>query len=469
MVLGGLGGTLAQGATISIVIRGVDKFSGTFNKATSGLGKLGTAMKVGGIAVAAFGTAITAVGISSLKVAADFEQTRIGFETMLGSAEKSKKFLADLADFAKKTPFTLTGVESAARKLLAVGFASEDVLPVLKDVGDIASGLGLGQQGLDRLILNLGQVQAQGKLTGRELRDFAVAGIPLLDELAKSLGKTPAEIQELVSAGEITTQHVLDAFAQMTGAGGRFEDLMSKQMDSVRGKFSNVQDSIELMQRELGNALLPTVATLTDTVLNGLLPAIQPLIPIFGDFLVNALNKTIELFNVIKPAIIKFFEESIKPNLPQLKEIGKNLFEIVKTGLKLAGIILTTLGPALNIIIPIFQAFSRILREVLELIEKIVRFLAEGPIGETIKGLSGMFKGFVGSKFFQGGINQDFISRPGQAVEAFSPQDTIIGVKNPNTMGGLGGMTINIDNVYGVDSEDISRALKDELYTKIRL
>lgn len=248
---------------VSIVIKAIDEFSTTMDSLSKNL-KANTA---GFIALTAAGAGITAIGVASLKVAADFEQSTIAFTTMLGSAEKADSFLRELADFAKRTPFTLKGIETASRKLLAVGFAAEDVIPVMTDVGNIASGLGLGQEGLDRLILNLGQVQAQGKLTGRELRDFAVAGIPLLDELANSLGKTSAEIQEMVSAGEITTKDVLAAFKKMGSAGGRFENLMEKQMKSAAGQFSNFQDSVELLQRELGKGLIPIANELLDIVI----------------------------------------------------------------------------------------------------------------------------------------------------------------------------------------------------------
>jgi len=65
-----------------------------------------------------------------------------------------------------------------------MGIQTQDLLPTLKSLGDVSAGLSVP---LERLALNYGQVIAQGRLTGRELRDFTIAGVPLLDELAKML------------------------------------------------------------------------------------------------------------------------------------------------------------------------------------------------------------------------------------------------------------------------------------------
>ena len=119
---------------------------------------------------------------------------------MLGDANKAKTLLADLSNFAKKTPFELTGIRDSAKQLLAMGVSAEEMIPTLKALGDVSAGLSVP---LERLALNYGQVLTQGKLTGKELRDFTTAGVPLLDELANHLGKTKTEIQDMVSKGQI--------------------------------------------------------------------------------------------------------------------------------------------------------------------------------------------------------------------------------------------------------------------------
>lgn len=60
--------------------------------------------------------------------------------------------------------------------------------------------------------MNFGQIKTQEKLTGHELRDFAVAGVPLAVELARMLGKTTTEIQDLVSQETIGFSEVEKSF-----------------------------------------------------------------------------------------------------------------------------------------------------------------------------------------------------------------------------------------------------------------
>jgi len=67
------------------------------------------------------------------------------------------------------------------------------------------------------------------------------------------------------------------------------------------------------------------------------------------------------------------------------------------------------------------------------------------------------------------GMANDFISRPGQAVQRFSPGDTIVGFNGDGPLGG-GGTTYNIGEVIiqGVDNpedfwEKISEAVRFEV------
>ena len=210
-----------------------------------------------------FAGASLAIG-GFLKAAGDFEQTEIAFETMLGSAEEAQKLLKEMADFAAKTPFTLPGVEAAAKQLLAVGIESDKMIGTLKSLGDVSAGLSVP---LSRLALNYGQVKTQAKLTGRELRDFAVAGVPLAAELAKQLNISKAEVSELVSAGKIGFPEVEKAFISMTSEGGRFFDLMDKQSKSFFGILSNIVDVLILMARTIGKELLPQAKAITNEFL----------------------------------------------------------------------------------------------------------------------------------------------------------------------------------------------------------
>lgn len=191
------------------------------------------------------------IGSEIIKVRGEFQQLGIAFETMLGSKAKADQLMQEAITFAAKTPFTLTDVASNIKQLMAMGIATEDVMGTMKSLGDVAAGVSVP---ISRIAINYGQVATMGKLQGRELRDFAMAGIPLIDELAKNLGKAKNEIQEMVSAGQIGFKDVEKAFQTMSGEGGKFFNLMEEQNLSVTGQISNLTDKVQVMLNEIGKA-----------------------------------------------------------------------------------------------------------------------------------------------------------------------------------------------------------------------
>lgn len=217
-------------------IQAVQRDIGSLEKQS---GLLGTAMKAAAAVAATTAAAIAFTGKAALNAAAELEQQKVAFTTMLGSADAANKLLNELSDFAQRTPFELQGIRQNAKQLLAMGIESDNLMPTLKALGDVSAGLSVP---LERLALNYGQVAAQGKLTGRELKDFAVAGVPLLDQLSKQMGKSKAEIQDMISDGAIGFPIVEKAFKDMTDEGGRFNDLMDKQSKTFKGMVSNLSD-----------------------------------------------------------------------------------------------------------------------------------------------------------------------------------------------------------------------------------
>lgn len=253
--------TFSGDQSLNIVVRLKDEASaalkgieGQISKFQSKIEPAADASRKFALALGGAGAAVGAFGLTALKSAANMEQTQIAFETMLGSAEKAKKFYGDLVNFAAKTPFELKGLETASKQLLAYGFEQEQVLPNLKALGDIASGVGMDK--LPNLILAFGQVKAATRLTGMELRQFTEAGVPMLDELSKIMKKPVAAIQEMVSAGEIGFPIVQQALMNLTGEGGRFNNLMDKQAKSLGGMWSNLNDAWEQFLRGAGAQLI---------------------------------------------------------------------------------------------------------------------------------------------------------------------------------------------------------------------
>lgn len=185
------------------------------------------------------------------QVRGEFQQLEVAFETMLQSKEKADALMAQVVDTAAKTPFDLQGVANGAKQLLAYGVASEEVNDTLIRLGDIAAGLSIP---LNDLVYLYGTTMTQGRLFTQDLRQFQGRGIPLADELAKQFGVAKDAVGELVTEGKVGFPEVQKAIIAMTSEGGKFNNLMAKQSQTITGQISNLEDSVSQMFNEIGKA-----------------------------------------------------------------------------------------------------------------------------------------------------------------------------------------------------------------------
>lgn len=238
--------------TLKLLIEAQDKFSATFNSALWTLKK----------SVAWLWISLTALWTVKwvVKLADNLEQAQIAFTTMLWSWERANSMLKELSDFAKKTPFELTWVRSTAQQLIAMWVNAQEIIPTLKSLWDVSAWLSVP---LERLALNYWQVIAQWKLTWRELRDFTMAWVPLLDELSRMLWKTTSQIQDMISKWQITSNDVVQAFQNMSSEWWKFANLMSQQATTLTWLRSNFQDSLNSLWEEIWMELLPSLKDYT--------------------------------------------------------------------------------------------------------------------------------------------------------------------------------------------------------------
>ena len=221
----------------------------------------------------------TAISFNSM-----LQTAQIGFTTMLGSAEKAQAFLDDMADFAAKTPFEYPELLDAAKKMLAYGFAAENVLPTLRAVGDAAAALGMSGEGIDRITLALGQILAKGRLAAEEMRQLTEAGIPAWHMLAEAMGTTVPELQKMVSKGLIPGYKAVEMLT--SGMTKRFGGMMASMENTWRGVTSSIKDIWRM-----------TVSALTQNLfggLNAMLIKVRDFMAAFYSYLQGILGKKVK-------------------------------------------------------------------------------------------------------------------------------------------------------------------------------
>lgn len=179
----------------------------------------------------------------------DYEQALTSFEVILGSADKADKLMSDLEKFASVTPFNTEDVQKASTMLLGYGVEAENLLDIMGRLGDLSQG---SAEKLDRVSLAYGQMLAKGKVTGEEMRQLIEAQVPLLQGLADYLGKSTAEVQDMVSKGSVGINDLNGAIVKMTSEGGKFFNMMEKQSETMGGKLATLEDNISIIGRNIG-------------------------------------------------------------------------------------------------------------------------------------------------------------------------------------------------------------------------
>lgn len=264
----------------SSVITDADRMDAAMQRFMATLGKIGVGVSLAGLVK------------RIAQTRGEFQQLEVAFTTLLQSKEKADALMSQMVDLAAKTPFDLQGVASGARQLLAYGFAAEDITDTLTRLGNVAAGLGLNLQDLTWLY---GTTAVQGRLYTRDLMQFQTRGIDLSGELATMLGKTSAEISQMVTEGKIGFPEVQKAIESMTNEGGKFYNLMQESSKTITGLISNLGDAIDTMFNEIGKS--------QEGVIAGVLQGTISLVENYEKVL-NILIPLVATYGVYKAALI---------------------------------------------------------------------------------------------------------------------------------------------------------------------
>lgn len=203
-----------------------------------------TAAEIGGL------VAIKKFGSDVIEATGKMQQLQVALSTILQSKSKADALLAEITEFAKKTPFNLDDVATGAKQLLAYGSSANTVVDELSMLGDVASGL---QIPLGSLIYLYGTLRVQGRAYWRDIQQFQGRGVNVVEEMAKNLGVTQDQIKKLVEEGKIGFKDVEKAFQSMTSEGGKFNNMLENSSGTWPQRIANIEDTLFTKMNEFGN------------------------------------------------------------------------------------------------------------------------------------------------------------------------------------------------------------------------
>lgn len=412
---------------INIKVLAKDLASGPIGNARASASRLAGVLKTGVVAAAkAAAGAITALVSASsglaafgIKNAMDLEQVNISFTTMLGSAEKARQLLSEVAEAAKATPFELPELQNSAKSLLAFGVAQEDIVPTLVKIGDISSGVGMNVAELAEIY---GKARVQGRLFGEDVNQLTGRGIPVIQEFAKQFGVTEDQVRKLTEEGKIGFEQLEIAFQNMTGEGGQFFGLMEAQSKSATGVISNLKDGFQQLSLQLvgvdpdGTIKPGGLFDRFKGVLEGLLGFVnenQDAIVEFAqkgvELLITNVQKGVELFRDFIPRLIGFRDNVIamRDSIVDFSRTAANRFneflenpfvqrfiELVK---ELSGNIVGNLKKSFEEMQPGLETFKQGLKDIAPIVGGLIASFVVGilKITEVVAALAGPVIGFL--------------------------------------------------------------------------
>jgi tape measure domain-containing protein len=220
-------------------------------KAQEGMAK-GAAAALAAIAAAT----AAAIGYATAQ-AAKVEDMTAAYTTLLGSQEKAAELVKRINKEAATTPFEIDSISSSMNKLLPLFKGNSDAaVKTFRMIGDTAGG---NAQKLDTLTDAYAKVQMKGKTSMEELNRISDAGVPIFDTLSEMLGVTTARLFDMSKDGDITAEHLTQAFQKMTSEGGVFFNGMENSSDTFNMRLLGIKENVSIVAAQIGEKFLPAL------------------------------------------------------------------------------------------------------------------------------------------------------------------------------------------------------------------
>jgi hypothetical protein len=367
------------------------EISGNFDGLRNELDQIGKSLdpvlaKLGRLSALLAGVSLGGAAYRGTTLAARLEQTELAWEIIIGDVDVAMDALENLVTFTAETPFQWEGVEKSAKTLLTYGTAVDSLIPTLRMLGDVASGVN-GE--LTEFATIYGRVQQSGRLMRDQIEQMSSRGVKIWESLRQQLGvETINEVREAAARGELTFSNLEQTFRELTQEGGQFYNMMIRQSQTVNGLFSTLRDNIETVLEAFAYQFLPRMR----------------------EFLTFAIEKVAyfkdELMDDLVISLDAIIENALIPGAQLLVTWGGSLLEVVAAAIVLkltlllinkSLVIANTLSRVLSLTWTLIAAKAAILPATLALIAVALLDITARLAGVEggILGIAGETRGLV--------------------------------------------------------------------------
>jgi tape measure domain-containing protein len=217
-------------------------------------GELGTSL---GNLVSIFG--IKDLVANVVRIGGELENQKIALGAILQDGGKATEMFSKIQSLAVKSPFGIMDLNKYSKQLAAYGIEYNELYDTMKRMADISAGVGVD---MGRIILAFGQVRAAGFLKGTELRQFTEANIPMVQALADRFSilekriVSAGEVYDMISEKKVSFEDVKAVLWELTGEGGRFNNMQEVLSESLASKWKNLSDAIDVMYGKIAEGTI---------------------------------------------------------------------------------------------------------------------------------------------------------------------------------------------------------------------
>ena len=208
-------------------------------------------------------------------IGGELENQKIAMASILQDEGKATTIFNQIKKLAVASPFGVMDLNQYAKQLSAYSIPYNELYDTMKRLADISAGVGVD---MGRIILAFGQIKAAKFLKGTELRQLTEANIPMVDKLAERFSKlegrivSAGEVLDMISKKKVTCEDVKDVLWELTDDGGMFHNMQEVLSESVKSKWKNLADAIDIMlgdiAESMGSTLKWTAESLTTLAQN---------------------------------------------------------------------------------------------------------------------------------------------------------------------------------------------------------
>ena len=208
-------------------------------------------------------------------IGGELENQKIAMASILQDEGKATTIFNQIKKLAVASPFGVMDLNQYAKQLSAYSIPYNELYDTMKRLADISAGVGVD---MGRIILAYGQIKAAKFLKGTELRQLTEANIPMVDKLAERFSKlegrivSAGEVLDMISKKKVTFEDVKDVLWELTDDGGMFNNMQEVLSESVKSKWKNLADAIDIMlgdiAKPMGDTLKWTAESLTTLAQN---------------------------------------------------------------------------------------------------------------------------------------------------------------------------------------------------------